>query len=117
MQCCRLLELHGAAAGVMNSVQPTDAAVIEDSDTDTSADSDTDVLDKNVHFTNLVRKDKSANIWQCTLCEYSSKKKFNVSEHAQSKHFPEDGYDCHLCDKTCPSPSALRMHRKRKHNE
>ena len=107
-----MLELHGDDA-----VRPTAAAVIKDSDVDTSTDSDTDGLDKHVEtVTNLMRKDKSANIWQCTLCEYSSKRKCNVSEHAQSKHI-RAGYDCHVCNKTCPSPSALRMHRKRKHNE
>ena len=110
-----MLELHGDAAGVENSVWPTDA--IEDSDADTSADSDTDVLIK--HDDNLpisMKKDKSGKVWQCTLCEYSSKKKYNLSEHVQSKHSQHDGYDCNLCDKICPSSSALRMHRKRKHN-
>ena len=115
----RLIELHGdAAAGVENSEWPTDAAVIEDSDADISIDSDTDALDK--HDKNLItsmRKDIRANIWLCTLCEYSSKRKFNVSEHVKAKHIQHEGYDCHLCDETCPSPSALRMHKKRKHNE
>ena len=113
-----MIELHGEAAGVDNPEWPTDNAVIEDSEADVSSDTDTDTFDK--HVKNLMasmRKDKSANIWQCTLCEYSSKKKFNVSEHVKAKHIQHDGYDCHLCDETCPSPSALRMHRKRKHND
>ena len=110
-----MIELHSDATGEEDSERPTDAAFIEDSDADISSDSDTDALDNNEkNLTTMMRKDKGANIWQCTLCEYSSKKKFNVSEHVKAKHIQHDGYDCHLCDETCPSPSALRMHKKRK---
>jgi len=55
-------------------------------------------------------------IWQCVDCEYSSKLKHNVFEHVESKHIQHDGYLCTICNKTCPSQSALRMHNKRKHN-
>ena len=118
MKRCRLIELHGDAADVENSEGPTDAALIEDSDADTSEHSDTEVLDndeKNVP--NLMRKDKSANVWQCAVCEYSSKRKFRVYEHVKAKHILHQEYNCHLCGLTCPSLNALRMHKRRKHNE
>ena len=112
----RLIELHRDTTGEENFEQPTDAAVIENSDADISSDSDIDVLDNNEkNLTTLMRKDKSANVWQCTECEYSSKRKFRVSEHVKSKHVLHQGYDCHLCGQTCPSSNALRMHKKRKH--
>ena len=113
-----MIELHSDAAGVENSEGPTDAAVHEETDADISSDSDTDVLDYHEeNLTSSMRKDKSANVWQCTVCGYSSKRKYHVSEHIKSKHIRHQGFDCHLCDKTCPSLSALRMHKKRNHNE
>jgi len=56
------------------------------------------------------------NFWQCTVCEYSSKKKHNMFEHIESKHVQHQGYYCYLCNKSCPSQSSFRMHNKRKHN-
>ena len=115
---CRLIELHSDATGEEESESPTDDAVMEDSDADISSDSDTDVLDDHEkNLTALMRKDKSASVWQCTVCEYSSKRKFRVCEHAKSKHMLLQGYDCPLCGQTCPSSNALRMHKKRKHKE
>ena len=113
-----MIELHSDAAGVENSEGPTDAAVHEETDADISSDSDTDVLDYHEeNLTSSMRKDKSANVWQCTVCEYSSKRKFRVYEHVKAKHILHQGYDCHLCGLTCPSSNALRMHKRRKHNE
>ena len=113
-----MIELHSDAAGVENSEGPTDAAVQEETDADISSDSDTDVLDyREENLTSSMRKDKSANVWQCTVCGYSSKRKYHVSEHIKSKHIRHQGYNCELCDKTCSTPSALRMHKNRKHRE
>jgi len=58
----------------------------------------------------------TSSIWQCIVCEYVSKQKHNVFEHIESKHIQHEGYYCYLCNKRCPSQSALRMHNKRKHN-
>jgi len=60
---------------------------------------------------------ESSNVWQCIDCEYSSKLKHNVFEHIESKHIQHEGYYCYLCNKSCPSQSAFRMHNKRKHDQ
>ena len=110
-----MIELHTDATGEDDSEWPTEAAVIEDSGAD-SSDSDTEVLDNHEkNFTTMMRKDKTASVWQCTVCEYSSKRKFCVCEHVKSKHILHQEHDCHLCGQTCPSSNALRMHKKRKH--
>jgi len=58
----------------------------------------------------------STVLWQCLECDYSSKKNLNVFEHIESKHIQHEGYFCQLCNTTCPTKSAFRMHKKRKHN-
>jgi len=60
---------------------------------------------------------ETCSVWQCLDCEYSSKLKHNVFEHVESKHIQHEGYYCYLCNKSCPSQSAFRMHNKRKHNQ
>jgi len=55
-------------------------------------------------------------LWQCLECDYTSKKNLNVFEHIESKHIQHEGYYCQLCNTTCPTKSAFRMHKKRKHN-
>jgi len=55
-------------------------------------------------------------LWQCLECDYTSKKNLNVFEHIESKHIQHEGYFCQLCNTTCPTKSAFRMHKKRKHN-
>jgi len=58
----------------------------------------------------------STVLWQCLECDYTSKKNLNVFEHIEAKHIQHEGYYCQLCNTTCPSKSAFRMHKKRKHN-
>jgi len=55
-------------------------------------------------------------LWQCLECDYTSKKNLNVFEHIESRHIQHEGYFCQLCNTTCPTKSAFRMHKKRKHN-
>ena len=111
-----MIELHSDATGEDDSEWPTAAAVNEDSGAD-SSDSDTDVLDNHEkNLTTMMRKDKTASVWQCTVCEHSSKRKFRVCEHVKSKHILHQGHKCPFCGQTCPSSNALRMHKKRKHN-
>jgi len=59
---------------------------------------------------------ESPNSWQCLECSYSSQMRCNVSAHIEAKHIQHEGYYCHLCNKTCPSKSAFRMHNKRNHD-
>ena len=116
---CRLIELHSDSAGVQDSEWHADNAGVQASGADISSDSDdADVLDDpEKNLATLMRRDKSADVWQCTVCTYSSKRKYRVTEHVKSKHIRHQGYNCDLCDKTCSTPSALRMHKNRKHRE
>jgi len=59
----------------------------------------------------------TSNVWQCVDCNYNSKLKHNVFEHIESKHVQHEGYFCYLCNTSCPSQSAFRMHNKRKHTQ
>jgi len=58
---------------------------------------------------------ENPNLWQCNECEYSSVMRCNMKAHIEAKHIQHDGYYCALCNKTCPSKSAFRMHNKRNH--
>jgi len=55
--------------------------------------------------------------WQCSECYFQSKIKTNVLHHIESFHVQHDGYYCLLCDKTCPTKNAFRMHNKRNHSD
>jgi len=59
---------------------------------------------------------ETPNLWQCNECDYSSVMRCNMSAHIEAKHIQHDGYYCALCNKTCPSKSAFRMHNKRNHD-
>jgi len=56
-----------------------------------------------------------AAVWRCSECSYSSKVKCNVSQHIEARHIHHSGYYCFICNKTCPSKNAFRMHNKRNH--
>ena len=47
--------------------------------------------------------------WQCSLCNYSHKKKTNVVDHIE-KHF--DKISCEYCGKWFTRTSSLRQHHK-----
>ena len=61
-------------------------------------------------------KEESGTLWTCTDCSYSSKNKSNVYEHVESRHVGSYGYHCQLCDKSCPSRNAFRIHNIRYHS-
>ena len=61
-------------------------------------------------------REESGTLWKCTDCSYSSKNKFNVYEHVKSRHVGSFGYYCQLCDKSCPSRNAFRIHNIRYHS-
>jgi len=56
------------------------------------------------------------SVWQCLECPYNSKNNHNVFEHVEAKHVKHHGYFCVICNKTCPTKSAFRMHNKRNHD-
>merc|ERR1712059_77293 len=61
-------------------------------------------------FDRLIRSKmvKSEGMWQCTECQYSTKKSSNLFEHIESRHCPSQGYTCAICNKFCPTRNAMR---------
>jgi len=57
----------------------------------------------------------SRSQWQCLECPYSSNNNHNVYLHIESKHIQHQGYFCNICNKTCQTKNAFRMHNKRNH--
>jgi len=54
-------------------------------------------------------------IWQCAQCHYSSKLRYTVKEHVET-HISGFCHQCPLCQKTCKTRNALRVHTIRKHS-
>ena len=54
-------------------------------------------------------------VWQCAQCHYSSKLRYTVKEHVET-HISGFSHQCPLCDKTCNTRNALRVHTIRKHS-
>lgn len=61
-------------------------------------------------------KEVGGSVWNCTDCSYSSKNKSNVYEHIESRHVVSYGYNCQLCQRSCPSRNAFRIHNIRYHS-
>jgi len=70
----------------------------------------------NSKMTKICASGNSPSVWQCLECPYNSKNNHNVFEHVESKHIQHEGYFCQVCNKTCPTKSAFRMHNKRNHD-
>jgi len=54
-------------------------------------------------------------MWQCVQCHYSTKLKCTMKEHVET-HISGFTHQCPLCDKSCNTRNALRVHTIRKHN-
>jgi len=54
-------------------------------------------------------------VWQCAQCHYSSKLRYTVKEHVET-HISGFSHQCPLCDKSCNTRNALRVHTIRKHS-
>jgi len=54
-------------------------------------------------------------IWQCAQCHYSSKQRYTVREHVET-HISGFSHRCTLCDKSCNTRNALKVHISRKHS-
>lgn len=54
-------------------------------------------------------------VWQCAQCHYSSKLRYTVKEHVET-HISGFSHQCPLCEKTCNTRNALRVHTIRKHS-
>lgn len=52
--------------------------------------------------------------WCCATCNYSNQEKSTVKAHIEAKHVDSPGFMCSVCEKTCPTRHALKMHRLRK---
>ena len=48
--------------------------------------------------------------WQCSVCHFTSNKKSNVKCHVEAKHVETQGWECHVCNKLCPSLNAYNVH-------
>ena len=60
---------------------------------------------------------KAEGSWVCTVCDYTSKKNYNMYEHIESKHVKGPGYMCEECNIVCPTRKALRCHIGRYHQK
>ena len=65
----------------------------------------------------MVKTDPSLgpSLWLCIECSYTSKNNSNVYEHIEARHVGSSGYFCSICDKTCPTRNAFRIHNIRYH--
>jgi len=54
-------------------------------------------------------------LWRCTQCNITSNKKSNVRCHVEAKHMKTQGWECHICNKHCPSRNAYNVHFHRYH--
>ena len=65
---------------------------------------------------NETLKEFDVKKFSCTLCEYTTKKKFNLKEHNESVH---EGfkYLCHLCEHQASTRNNLRKHIVRIHDK
>jgi len=55
------------------------------------------------------------NHWQCTECDYSSKKISHVQTHVEAKHLNTQGFSCPICSKFCNTRNSLMIHKSRYH--
>jgi len=55
------------------------------------------------------------NQWQCSQCNYSSKKISHVQTHVEAKHINTEGFSCPVCAKFCPTKNSLMIHKSRYH--
>ena len=53
-------------------------------------------------------------MFQCTLCEYNTPKKSNLSRHVNFVHLKKT-LTCSLCNYTCHSPTSLKQHNLKIH--
>ena len=51
--------------------------------------------------------------WCCATCSYSNHAKSTVKAHIEAKHVESSGFICSVCEKTCPTRHAFKMHRLR----
>ena len=51
---------------------------------------------------------KADGIWQCSECDYNSKKQSNMYDHIEARHVESTGYSCDECGKFCNNRVALR---------
>jgi len=57
----------------------------------------------------LMYKDQDST-WRCCNCDYGSKSSTSVKEHVESRHISHIGFSCPVCQHTCPTRKALKMH-------
>jgi len=55
------------------------------------------------------------NQWQCSECNYSSKKISHVQTHVEAKHINTEGFSCPICSKFCNTRNSLMIHKSRYH--
>ena len=48
--------------------------------------------------------------WVCSSCSYGSRSITSVKEHVESKHLAPQQYLCSVCNYSCPTRKALKMH-------
>ena len=53
--------------------------------------------------------------FSCCECSFTSRSKYCLANHVESKHVNYGGVICHLCEKVLPTRQALRMHNSREH--
>jgi len=53
--------------------------------------------------------------YSCTDCGYSTKKSDHLVRHIEAKHTWTGGWQCTVCNKSCPSKNALDHHNRRYH--
>jgi hypothetical protein len=59
---------------------------------------------------------KGYTLWRCAVCAYTSRYKFNVSEHVRIRHLQLLQYvQCPHCAAQCTSKNSLRSHIWRLH--
>jgi len=112
-------QFESEAVAVAGSFPKTVSNVIDTSGISVSQDylNNKTELDRQCNELMVSSYDSSVGktVWQCAQCHYSSKLRYTVKEHVET-HISGFSHQCPLCDKTCNTRNALRVHTIRKHS-
>ena len=85
--------------------------------TDFSLDFNADYKDTDFESTINGMMEKVGSMWHCKVCGkgYTSKNKTGLKVHVESNHTSGFTHTCNICQKMCPTKSALRFHNFKYH--
>lgn len=61
------------------------------------------------------RGEEANRKYQCSLCEYGARDKYNMRLHLERRHQLGHGYWCNLCGEHCKTKADLSNHNIKSH--